>query len=85
VQKYAGASRVVVRLHGEDDALIFDVKDDGQGFDVVTAKQGAGLANMRDRADALGGIVEVTSQPGIGTLIRGTLPANVRVAVAVAV
>ena len=24
VQKYAGASRVVVRLHGEDDALIFD-------------------------------------------------------------
>jgi signal transduction histidine kinase len=85
VQKYAGASRVVVRLHGEDDALIFDVKDDGKGFDVVTAKQGAGLANMRDRADALGGLVEVTSQPGIGTLIRGTLPVNVRVAVAVAV
>ena len=85
VQKYAGASCVVVRLHGEDDALTFDVQDDGRGFDATTAKQGAGLANMHDRADALGGVVEVTSQPGTGTLIRGTLPVKVRVAVAVAV
>jgi signal transduction histidine kinase len=85
VQKYARASCVVVRLHGEDDALIFNVKDDGKGFDAVTAKQGAGLANMHDRADAIGGVVEVTSRPGIGTLIRGTLPVKVQVAVAVAV
>jgi signal transduction histidine kinase len=85
VQKYAGASCAVVRLRGEDDALIFDVQDDGRGFEAATAKQGAGLANMHDRADALGGVVEVTSQPGTGTLIRGTLPVKVRVAVAVAV
>jgi hypothetical protein len=65
--------------------LIFDVKDDGKGFDTVTAKQGAGLANMHDRADALGGVVEVTSQPGAGTHIRCRLPVEVRVPRAVAV
>jgi len=85
VQKYADASGVVVRLHGDEDALMFDVQDDGKGFDTTTAKQGAGLANMRDRADALGGVVEVTSHPGTGTLVRGTLPVTVRAAVAVAV
>lgn len=85
VQKYADASRVVVRLHGEDDALIFDVRDDGRGFDATTAKQGAGLANMHDRADALGGVLEVTSQPRTGTIIRGTLPVKVRAIVAAAV
>jgi len=85
VQKYADASRVVVRLDGDDDALIFDVGDDGIGFDPATAKQGAGLVNMRDRADALGGAVEVISRPGNGTHIRGTLPVKVRAVVAVAV
>ena len=35
--------------------------DDGSGFDTATREAGAGLTNMGDRLDALGGSVEVTS------------------------
>jgi signal transduction histidine kinase len=83
VQKYAAASVVIVELHGDDEgALTFAVADDGRGFDTASTKPGAGLVNMRDRLDALGGVVEVTSQPGAGTRISGTLPV-VRVEVAI--
>ena len=74
VQKYASASRVVVGLHGDDRGLTFDVDDDGSGFETASAKQGAGLVNMHDRLDALGGEVKVTSRPGAGTHIRGVVP-----------
>jgi signal transduction histidine kinase len=75
VQKYAGASHVVVRLRESDRALLFEVEDDGAGFDAKTVKTGAGLTNMNDRVDALGGSVEVVSHPGAGTCVRGALPA----------
>jgi signal transduction histidine kinase len=54
--------------------LTFDVDDDGNGFETSSVKQGAGLVNMHDRLDALGGEVEVTSRPGEGTHIRGVVP-----------
>ena len=39
VQKYADASGVVVRPHGDEDALMFDVHDDGKASTRRTAKQ----------------------------------------------
>ncbi len=81
VQKYAKASGVVVRLRGQEGGLAFDVEDDGTGFDTVTVTRGAGLTNMVDRVEALGGNVDVTSAPGSGTLVSGDLPATVREAV----
>jgi signal transduction histidine kinase len=80
VQKYAEASEATVRLSDTDGTLVFEVVDDGAGFDPATAHKGAGLANMGDRVDALGGNLRVQSQPGAGTLVCGTLPAPVRVA-----
>ena len=76
VQKYAGASQVVVRLRaGTDPAtLTFEVEDDGTGFETATARKGAGLTNMNDRVDALGGQVQVISRPGAGTTVSGDLP-----------
>ena len=75
VQKYAGASHVVVRLRASTDpaTLTFEVEDDGAGFDTATARKGAGLTNMNDRMDALGGKVEVISHPGDGTRVIGEL------------
>ena len=80
VQKYAHASQVVVRLEVSDATLTFTVTDDGAGFDTATAKKGAGITNMSDRVDALGGSVEVVSHPGAGSCVRGSLPAMTRVA-----
>jgi signal transduction histidine kinase len=76
VQKYAGASRVVVRLRAstDPDRLTFEVEDDGAGFEPATARNGAGLTNMNDRVDALGGTVTVISHLGAGTTVSGELP-----------
>ncbi len=74
VQKYAQSARATVRLREEGDALTFEVSDDGIGFDVATTARGSGLTNMADRVDALGGEVQLTSAPGCGTRLRGTLP-----------
>jgi len=78
VQKYASASHATVRVRDQDGALQFEVIDDGTGFDAATAKRGAGLTNMADRLDALGGSLAVSSIPGSGTMIRGTLQVRER-------
>jgi signal transduction histidine kinase len=83
VQKYARASQVDVRLHGHGDAVTFEVGDDGVGFDTAIAKKGAGLTNMADRLDALGGSLTVTSSPGGGTTISGTLSVDIAALAAV--
>jgi signal transduction histidine kinase len=78
IQKYAQASKATIRLREHDEDLRFEIEDDGTGFDVATTRKGAGLSNMVDRFDALGGEVHVTSAVGQGTRIAGWL----RVAVA---
>jgi hypothetical protein len=68
--KHAGAQHVDVRLERtgpERDLLRLLVHDDGAGFDPAVATRGAGLSNMRDRLDAVGGRVSVESRPGAGT------------------
>jgi signal transduction histidine kinase len=76
VAKYAGASMAEVRLLATNGTLTFEVADDGRGFDVATAKRGAGLTNMGDRVAALGGDLAFESMPGKGTTIRGRIPVS---------
>jgi signal transduction histidine kinase len=83
VQKYAGASHVVVRLRDADGALHFEVQDDGAGFVAATTRKGAGLNNMADRVEALGGSLEVISHPGAGTCVHGEMPTPIRTPAAV--
>jgi signal transduction histidine kinase len=72
--KYAEASTVVVQLRENGDELAFSITDDGRGFDPDTVARGSGLQNMVDRVVALGGEVEVRSEPGHGTTVSGTVP-----------
>jgi len=74
VAKYAGATVVRVHLEARDGDLAFEVTDDGKGFDPERTPTGAGLQNMADRLAALGGSLEVRSQPGQGTTVSGRLP-----------
>jgi signal transduction histidine kinase len=78
-QKYAEAANAVLKLHSSDDVLTFELSDNGKGFDATSVKRGAGLTNMTDRIDALGGSLEVSSTPGRGTRVHGSLPAPVAV------
>jgi signal transduction histidine kinase len=74
--RHSAAAVVSVRLGYEDGRVVLEVRDDGAGFDVdVAAGRGLGIASMGDRAQALGGVVRVRSEPGHGTLVRMEVPA----------
>lgn len=76
--KHAPGADVVVRLAEESDELAFSVRDDGTGFEPHLAESGSGLTNMRDRLTALGGSLELSSGPGLGTCVTGRLPVGRR-------
>ena len=76
VAKYAEATRVRLRLLGQDGELRFEVIDDGRGFEAARTPMGSGLQNMADRLAALGGSLEVRSRPGEGTTVTGLLPVS---------
>jgi signal transduction histidine kinase len=73
--KYSQAAEVRVTLRHDDGHLVFEVADDGRGFDPAATPAGSGLQNMRDRLEALGGSFEVRSAPGSGTTVVGRMPA----------
>jgi signal transduction histidine kinase len=50
------------------------VADDGAGFDPAVCKSGSGLTSMRDRIEAVGGVMAIESEPGHGTRIAAALP-----------
>jgi signal transduction histidine kinase len=72
--KHASAAHVVVRVWEESGGLLFEVRDDGPGFDVRSAQRGHGYVNMSDRLGAIGGAVRWESEIGQGTTIRGSVP-----------
>ena len=74
VAKYAQATGARVTLRGIGRSLTFTVEDDGKGFDPATARMGTGVQGMTDRMAALGGTLEVSSEPGRGTRVTGTVP-----------
>jgi len=74
VAKYAGAAASArVRIWEDAGGLLFEICDDGAGFEPDRNAEGAGLTNMRDRIGAVGGTLRVESDGG-GTRIRGVVP-----------
>jgi signal transduction histidine kinase len=71
--KHGGeAVRVTISLAPADGGrLRFAVEDDGVGFDPARVARGSGLANIRDRIEAVGGSVRITTAVGRGTLVEG--------------
>jgi signal transduction histidine kinase len=73
-QKHAPAAEVLISLREEEAALVLEVRDDGPGFQPGDRTRGAGLRNMADRVDALGGVMSILTAPGAGTTIRAQVP-----------
>jgi signal transduction histidine kinase len=69
--KHAQATTVRISLAQQDGALTFEVQDDGRGFDVAATTRSTGLQSLRDRIDVIGGAMEIISEPGRGTTVRG--------------
>jgi signal transduction histidine kinase len=74
VAKYADASMTTISLHRSDGQLMFQVADDGAGFDPASVAAGTGLRGMSDRLAAVGGELGVMSKLGGGTTVIGSLP-----------
>jgi signal transduction histidine kinase len=73
--KHAGdRARVTIRLYEEEGALLFEVADDGVGLDPAQTTFGAGLTNMRDRLEAIGGGLRIESNVDQGSRVVGTIP-----------
>jgi signal transduction histidine kinase len=75
--KHAQAPTTRVELVGTSETLELTVADDGRGFEPVEGASGAGLTNMRERVESVGGELRVGSAPGSGTTVRVLLPARV--------
>ncbi|MGM1048568.1 Signal transduction histidine kinase [Paenibacillus uliginis N3/975] len=75
IVKHAGASLVSMSLREEQKRVVLSISDDGMGFDEMTQRQGSyGLSTMRERAEKLGGQVDIISRRGAGTTVRVHIP-----------
>jgi signal transduction histidine kinase len=72
--RHAHARHVDVALTAQDGALEVTVKDDGVGFDVERRRTGLGLVGMAERAELVGGHLDIESAPGAGTTVRARFP-----------
>jgi two-component system sensor histidine kinase UhpB len=78
--RHSRARLIRVGIEVRNGAVVATVVDDGVGFDVDAVlrhedgEQGLGLFGMRERAEYVGGRVEVSSEPGRGTIVQAAVP-----------
>jgi signal transduction histidine kinase len=79
--RHARPHNIQIHLTTEEDALLLCVQDDGIGMQQLPelyARQGFGLTNMRERAEALGGLWRIESEPDAGTKVSVRIPRMAR-------
>jgi signal transduction histidine kinase len=77
--KHSNAGAVYVHLSGSATRIALTIVDNGTGFDVASAwGKGLGLLSIRERLDAFGGTLEISSGSGVGTRIDADVPLDAR-------
>ncbi len=76
VVRHARATRVQIQILREAGDLLLEVSDNGQGIkpEDQNRQTSLGLLGIRERVQALGGTVELSSTPGSGTRLRVRIP-----------
>ncbi len=72
--KYSHAKNILIAGDIKNNHLLFEIKDDGVGFDAFKARTGNGLRNIRHRIEELNGELKIQSEADKGTLLRYTIP-----------
>ncbi len=67
--KHSRATAADIIILDQQGVWVLMVRDDGVGFDLNAATSGSGLKNLQQRAEKLGGSLEIRTQPGGGTTI----------------
>jgi PAS domain S-box-containing protein len=79
VFKYARATQVDVNLFLDPSNVQFETCDNGIGFDLSTSKPTSlGMRIMRERAEAIGAVLQITSELGQGTCVALTWQENLK-------
>lgn len=82
VVRHAGAGRVRISVRRADGEILAEVEDDGSGFSFAGEVDGSGerlgLLGMQERANIIGGRLEISTEPGSGTLVRVRVPVGTR-------
>jgi signal transduction histidine kinase len=73
VARHSGAQHVTVELSNKDDEILLMVDDDGVGFDMGLVEKGVGLDSMRERLEAIGGQLSITSANSSGTRVTAVI------------
>ncbi len=80
IAKHARAEWVYINLEYRDKGIVFQIEDDGRGFELgqgfAGKNGGVGLLGMKERAELLGGHLEIRSFPGSGTRVWADIPAR---------
>lgn len=76
--KYSQASWIEMRLAVRDSQVRLEVADNGVGFDAEMARHGLGLTTMKERADAVGGRLAISSAPGRTRIVAGVPVSNAK-------
>jgi signal transduction histidine kinase len=74
IQKHAAAQEVFLRGWYDADNLWVQLQDDGRGFESTEIGQGLGLRSMSERAQLLGGHLDVQSNHTQGTCLALSIP-----------
>ncbi len=70
ILKHSQADRVSIRMWDEQDKLALEILDNGVGIPMIEGKSPAAVRKLEDRANALGGLLQIESSKETGTCIR---------------
>jgi two-component system sensor histidine kinase DegS len=80
VARHAQATEIYIRFRWDDEAILLEIEDNGEGFDVpknwvdLVRDEHFGLLGMAERVESSRGKLEVQSTLGDGTLVRAIVP-----------
>ena len=75
VNRHSEAATAHIDCVGTDSHIVLSIRDDGKGFDIGSDHDGHyGIVGMTERAEIIGGRLELTSTPGAGTVVRAFVP-----------
>lgn len=76
IVKHSKATKVIISLEEKSNYIYLSIMDDGIGFDETEVVLGDGIKNLKQRAKAINGLLEIKSKPSFDTTITLTVKNN---------
>lgn len=73
-QKHGGATKIIIEFYSYSEVFVFQVIDNGKGFDFNEGKNGFGIRSIISRIETLNGEIEFESKISEGTHIQISIP-----------